>query len=117
MELIPKLATALSDADTELLRVIRKNLENSSISEIIAVRVPHLSLILFHQSINTVINEDCQHSKSSYHMRIQECFAVRVSNFSRCHILNVFQQPGINGLLDVARKTVRNHQMLNLTHI
>ena len=50
----------------------------------------HPSIDLLRDEIGTVINEDAAFAKNKASFRTQLCFAVK---------------PGINGLLDVARKT------------
>lgn len=50
----------------------------------------HPSIELLRDEIAKVINEDAAYSKNKANFRTQLCFAIK---------------PGINGLLDVARKT------------
>eukprot|EP01119_Soliformovum_irregulare_P017774 TRINITY_DN5333_c0_g1_i3.p2 TRINITY_DN5333_c0_g1~~TRINITY_DN5333_c0_g1_i3.p2 ORF type:complete len:554 (-),score=161.96 TRINITY_DN5333_c0_g1_i3:2031-3692(-) len=77
LALAPKVAHLLQDVDNPILQSIAANLK-------------HASLLTLHQDIEAILNQDTQYSKSTYHMRMQQCFAVKM---------------GINPLLDVARKT------------
>ncbi|KAI9331199.1 muts domain V-domain-containing protein [Obelidium mucronatum] len=69
----------LEDSRSELLQVIRMNLQNDSLTRLLEL-------------INDRINEDITFQKSAQGMRNQRCYAIKA---------------GWNGLLDVARQTYR----------
>jgi DNA mismatch repair protein MSH4 len=76
LETLPLLHAALQGCSNALLVALCDNLASAE-------------LLAMHQAIDRVINHDAATSKSAQQMRMQQCFSV---------------QPGINGLLDVARK-------------
>ncbi|KAL6046684.1 MutS protein msh4 [Balamuthia mandrillaris] len=74
---LPKVVSALSGCHNSLLRAVQSNLGHPNLQEI-------------SDQIARVVNEGTGYSKSALQMRTQQAFAIK---------------PGINGLLDVARKT------------
>eukprot|EP01137_Pigoraptor_chileana_P020558 Opistho-2@83068 len=78
VELVPQLCDGLRSCETSLLSAYRDTLASDPRFE----RLREL--------IATTISDDTHYQKGVLHMRAQKCFAVK---------------PGINGLLDVARRT------------
>ncbi|XP_070186875.1 mutS protein homolog 4-like [Littorina saxatilis] len=74
--LVPVLCEFLKDCENPLLKAYCKALEDARFELIMS-------------KINLIIHEDTKYQKGTLPMRIQKCFAVK---------------PGVNGLLDVARR-------------
>ncbi|KAK3612393.1 hypothetical protein CHS0354_031987 [Potamilus streckersoni] len=77
LQLVPPLREALRDCENPLLKAYYKSLDD-----------PRFETIM--SKINIVIHEDTHYQTGALNMRTQKCFAVK---------------PGLNGLLDIARRT------------
>ena len=76
LKILPELASSLAQSSDPIFQLISVNLNDESIPQCI-------------REIARIIEEDIAFSRNTLYMQTQQCFAVK---------------PGINGLLDVARR-------------